>query len=270
MRFDVNLLMMLAAIGAGVIGYVFEAAVLMFLFSLSNTLEVYTMGRTRRALHALLKLRPTRALVRRDGQEIEVDGRGRAGRGAGDREAGRGDRGGRHRGRGRDAGRSEPPDRRVRPGGDAPGRSRVRGHAQPARRDRGAHHARRRRHHSRAHRRAGAGGAGAEIADRGDRAMGGPLLHDRGHARRRRDDRDPAVRAGARVPDFVLPRDDAAGGGFAVRARDRHARDDSLRDRQRRAARRAVQGRAIHRGAGAREARSRSTRPARSRAAASR
>jgi len=73
LRFDVNLLMILAAIGAGIIGYVFEGAVLMFLFSLSNTLEVYTMGRTRRALHALLKLRPARALVRRGDQEIEVD-----------------------------------------------------------------------------------------------------------------------------------------------------------------------------------------------------
>jgi Cd2+/Zn2+-exporting ATPase len=56
-----------------VIGFVMEAAVLMFLFSLSNTLEIYTMGRTRRALHALLKLRPARALVRRGGREIEVD-----------------------------------------------------------------------------------------------------------------------------------------------------------------------------------------------------
>jgi Cd2+/Zn2+-exporting ATPase len=72
-RFDVNLLMILAAVGAGIIGYLFEAAVLMFLFSLSNTLEVYTMGRTRRALHALLKLRPARALVLRDGREIEVE-----------------------------------------------------------------------------------------------------------------------------------------------------------------------------------------------------
>ena len=72
-RFDVNLLMILAAIGAAAIGYVFEAAVLMFLFSLSNTLEVYTMGRTRRALHALLKLRPARALVVRGGREVEVE-----------------------------------------------------------------------------------------------------------------------------------------------------------------------------------------------------
>ena len=72
-KFDVNLLMILSAVGAAAIGYVFEAAVLMFLFSLSNTLEVYTMGRTRRALQALMKLRPARALVRRDGREIEVE-----------------------------------------------------------------------------------------------------------------------------------------------------------------------------------------------------
>ena len=72
LKFDVNLLMILAALGAATIGYIFEAAVLMFLFSLSNTLEVYTMGRTRHALKALLKLRPARALVRRDGHEIEV------------------------------------------------------------------------------------------------------------------------------------------------------------------------------------------------------
>jgi Cd2+/Zn2+-exporting ATPase len=73
LEFDVNLLMLLAAAGAAAIGYAAEAAVLMFLFSLSNTLEVYTMGRTRRALHALLDLRPARALVRRDGREVEVD-----------------------------------------------------------------------------------------------------------------------------------------------------------------------------------------------------
>jgi len=72
-RFDVNLLMLAAALGAAAIGYIAEAATLMFLFSLSNTLEVYTMGRTRRALHALLKLRPSRALVLRNGREIEVD-----------------------------------------------------------------------------------------------------------------------------------------------------------------------------------------------------
>jgi Cd2+/Zn2+-exporting ATPase len=73
LEFDVNLLMLLAAAGATAIGYAAEAAVLMFLFSLSNTLEVYTMGRTRRALRALLDLRPPRALVRREGREVEVE-----------------------------------------------------------------------------------------------------------------------------------------------------------------------------------------------------
>ena len=72
-EFDVNLLMLLAAAGAALIGYIAEAAVLMFLFSLSNTLEVYTMGRTRRALRALLDLRPPRARVYRDGREVEVE-----------------------------------------------------------------------------------------------------------------------------------------------------------------------------------------------------
>ncbi len=72
-KFDVNLLMILAAVGAAATGAIFEAAVLMFLFSLSNTLEVYTMGRTRHALQALMELRPARALVRRDGREIEVE-----------------------------------------------------------------------------------------------------------------------------------------------------------------------------------------------------
>jgi Cd2+/Zn2+-exporting ATPase len=72
-EFDVNLLMLLAAAGAAAIGYAPEAAVLMFLFSLSNTLEAYTMGRTRHALNALLKLRPARALVLRAGREIEVE-----------------------------------------------------------------------------------------------------------------------------------------------------------------------------------------------------
>ncbi|MFN8588440.1 MAG: heavy metal translocating P-type ATPase [Candidatus Eisenbacteria bacterium] len=72
LKFDVNLLMILAAVGAAATGAIMEAAVLMFLFSLSNTLEVYTMGRTRHALHALMKLRPARALVRREGRELEV------------------------------------------------------------------------------------------------------------------------------------------------------------------------------------------------------
>lgn len=68
-RIDVNLLMLLAAAGAAFLGAWWEGGVLLFLFSLSNALEYYAMGRTRRAIRALMALRPSEALVRRDGQE---------------------------------------------------------------------------------------------------------------------------------------------------------------------------------------------------------
>ena len=45
-QFDVNFLMIIAAVGAALIGEPREGAILMFLFSLSNTLETYAMGRT--------------------------------------------------------------------------------------------------------------------------------------------------------------------------------------------------------------------------------
>lgn len=70
---NVDLLMILAAAGAAVIGEWLEGAVLLFLFSLSNTLQYYAMGRSRRAIRALMKLRPDRALkVFGDGSEEEV------------------------------------------------------------------------------------------------------------------------------------------------------------------------------------------------------
>lgn len=69
---DVNLLMVTAALGAAGINYWQEGAVLMFLFSLSNTLESYAMARTRRAIMALMKLSPEEARVRREGNEVQV------------------------------------------------------------------------------------------------------------------------------------------------------------------------------------------------------
>lgn len=71
-RIDVNLLMLLAAAGAAFLGEWWEGGILLFLFSLSNALEYYAMGRTRRAIRALMALRPSEALVRRDGQEAVV------------------------------------------------------------------------------------------------------------------------------------------------------------------------------------------------------
>ncbi len=66
---DVNLLMILAAIGAVIVGRPEDAAALLFLFSLSNTLENFAMSRTRSAIEGLIKLRPERALRLVDGAE---------------------------------------------------------------------------------------------------------------------------------------------------------------------------------------------------------
>ena len=62
---DVDLLMVLAALGAAVVGAPFEGAMLLFLFSLSNVLQAYAIDRTRKAISSLMKLRPTQALCRR-------------------------------------------------------------------------------------------------------------------------------------------------------------------------------------------------------------
>jgi Cd2+/Zn2+-exporting ATPase len=55
---EVDLLMVLAALGAAYIGAWTEGAILLFLFSLSNVLQNYAMGRTQKAISALLELRP--------------------------------------------------------------------------------------------------------------------------------------------------------------------------------------------------------------------
>jgi Cd2+/Zn2+-exporting ATPase len=71
-QFDVNFLMIIAAVGAAVIGQPREGAILMFLFSLSNTLETYAMGRTHASIRALLDMAPKEADVYRDGQIVRV------------------------------------------------------------------------------------------------------------------------------------------------------------------------------------------------------
>ena len=57
-RIDVNLLMILAAIGAALVGEAAEGAILLFLFSLSNTLQSFALMRSRRAVSALMNLQP--------------------------------------------------------------------------------------------------------------------------------------------------------------------------------------------------------------------
>ena len=68
-KLDVDLLMVLAALGAATIGQAADGAILLFLFSLSNTLQDWAMGRTKRAIEALMDLNPEGATVRRNGVE---------------------------------------------------------------------------------------------------------------------------------------------------------------------------------------------------------
>ena len=63
LRPDMNLLMTIAVAGAMLIGEWLEAATVAFLFSLSLTLEAWSVGRARRAIEALLKLAPSVARV---------------------------------------------------------------------------------------------------------------------------------------------------------------------------------------------------------------
>ncbi len=71
-RVDVDLLMVLAALGALVVGAPAEGATLLFLFAVSNLLQHVALGRSRRAVRALMDLRPETAEVRRGGAVVRV------------------------------------------------------------------------------------------------------------------------------------------------------------------------------------------------------
>lgn len=70
-QFNVDLLMILAALGAAFIGQPNEGAILLFLFSLSNALQEYALGRNRQAIEKLLELRPPVALVKEGERWVE-------------------------------------------------------------------------------------------------------------------------------------------------------------------------------------------------------
>ena len=70
-KFNIHLLMLVAAIGAAILGHWAEGALLLFLFSLGHALEHYAMGRARRAIKALSELTPHEAVVR-DGNELRT------------------------------------------------------------------------------------------------------------------------------------------------------------------------------------------------------
>ncbi|NJO83966.1 MAG: HAD-IC family P-type ATPase [Blastochloris sp.] len=70
-QFNIDTLMILAAVGAAIIGEWHEGATLLFLFSLSNVLQDYAIGRSRQAIKSLMKLYPNTAKVRRGGR-VEI------------------------------------------------------------------------------------------------------------------------------------------------------------------------------------------------------
>lgn len=71
-RLDIDLLMVVAALAAAAVGAALEGAVLLALFSLSQTLEHRAMGKARRAVEALMQLRPETALRKGPEGVVEV------------------------------------------------------------------------------------------------------------------------------------------------------------------------------------------------------
>ena len=71
-RIGIELLMSIAAVVAAAMGQAAEGAMLVFLYSISEAAEGYTEEKTRSAIKALMDLAPKTALVRRNGQEVEI------------------------------------------------------------------------------------------------------------------------------------------------------------------------------------------------------
>lgn len=69
---NVEMLMILAAIGSAIIGYWMEGAILIFIFALSGALETYTMNKSHKEISALMNLQPEEALRVNNGLEEVV------------------------------------------------------------------------------------------------------------------------------------------------------------------------------------------------------
>ena len=70
--FEIDFLMLVAAIGAAILGEWAEGALLLFLFSLGHALEHYAMEKARKSIAALADLAPKTALLKKDGKTEEV------------------------------------------------------------------------------------------------------------------------------------------------------------------------------------------------------
>ncbi len=71
-RVGVELLMSVAAIAAALMGQPVEAAMLVFLYSISEAAEGYTEEKTRSSVRSLMDLAPKTAVLLQDGEEVEI------------------------------------------------------------------------------------------------------------------------------------------------------------------------------------------------------
>ena len=69
---NVEILMILAALGAFIVGNYSEGAILILIFSISGVLESYATSKSEKALTSLLKLAPKTAIKVENGKEFEV------------------------------------------------------------------------------------------------------------------------------------------------------------------------------------------------------
>ncbi len=70
--FEIDFLMLVAAIGAASLGKWTEGALLLFLFSMGHALEHYAMNKARKSIAALSKLAPKTAFLKKNGKIEEV------------------------------------------------------------------------------------------------------------------------------------------------------------------------------------------------------
>tara|TARA_B100000508_G_scaffold138542_1_gene134847 strand:+ start:3592 stop:6096 length:2505 start_codon:yes stop_codon:yes gene_type:complete len=70
--FEIDFLMLVAAIGAAILSEWAEGALLLFLFSMGHALEHFAMNKARKSIAALAELAPKTALLKRNGKTEEV------------------------------------------------------------------------------------------------------------------------------------------------------------------------------------------------------